>query len=329
MSTDLRSASFSLAHKTSHVASDHFLIHSHPFYELYYFLSGDVRFIYAGTEYVMRPHTLVVVAPNVFHGIQVLSCAAYERLAFHFTQEIISADRRQLLMGGLPTEASIRSGKGSIPCIVSNADSLGILPLMLDAEKIIGMPQDVCETMASVILEALLGLLMIHEGDLRAAADIPAYCSDCQELRPVLAFIHQNLTEKLTLDALSRFAHLSKSKLNHLFRAHLGTTVMDYVSRRRLNYARQLLINGCSAAQAGAAAGFGDYTSFYRAYIKQMGHSPGRDRRTVGKNPASIREAAADPVQGLSPPPEEAEKPSIWSLHASTTIGDPGMLADP
>ena len=54
MSTDLRSANYCLAHNISHVSSDHFLIHSHPFYELYYFLSGDVHFLYDGIEYETR-----------------------------------------------------------------------------------------------------------------------------------------------------------------------------------------------------------------------------------------------------------------------------------
>lgn len=331
MSTDLRSTTYCLAHNISHVTSDNFRIHSHPFYELYYFLTGDVHFTYGGTEYVMQPHTLVVIAPNVFHGIHVLSTATYERFTFHFTEEIISMNRRQLLMGSLPTEETIRSGTSAIPCIISDADSLGILPLMQDVERVIGMPDKVCDTMASVILEAILGLLMIHEGDLRSTANIPDYYSDYQELKPVLSFIHQNLTEKMTLDDLSTCAHLSKSKLNQLFRTHLGATVMEYVTRRRLNYAQQLLINGYSAAQASSASGFGDYTNFYRAYVKQMGHSPIDDKRTVNENgsPLPIREAAMGLVKDDEPPRSTAKKPDIWSLHKATDISDPGVLVDP
>ena len=33
--------------------------------------------------------------------------------------------------------------------------------------------------------------------------------------------------------------------------------------------------------QAGTAAGFGDYTSFYRAYKKHFGVSPNHDKREV------------------------------------------------
>ena len=331
MFTDLRSTTYSLAHNISHKTSEHFLIHSHAFYELYYFLSGDVHFLYGGIEYVMQPHTLIVIAPNVFHGIHVLSNATYERFTFHFTEDIISLEHRQLLMGSLPTEETIRNGTNPIPYIITNAESLGFLPLMLDVERVIGMPQDVCDTMASVILEALLGMLLIHEGDLRSSARIPSYYSKYQELKPVLSYIHQNLTEKMTLDDLSRYAHISKSKLNQLFRTQLGTTVMEYVTRRRLNYAQQLLINGYPAAQASTASGFGDYTNFYRAYIKQMGHSPIDDKRTTNENGYPLPLYAA--AMGLERDGErrgaDEKKPSIWSLHRGTDISDPGVLVDP
>lgn len=331
MSTDLRSTTYSLGHNISNKKSEHFLIHSHPFYELWYFLSGDVHFLYAGVEYVMQPHTLIIVAPNVFHGIRVLSTETYERFTFHFTEDIISMNHRQLLMGSLPTEETIRDGTSPIPCIISNAESLGFLPLMLDAERVIGMPQDVCDTMASVILEALLSILLIHVGDLRFSARIPSYYSEYQELKPVLSYIHQNLTEKMTLDDLSGYAHISKSKLNHLFRTQLGATVMEYVTRRRLIYAQQLLFNGYPAAQASTAAGFGDYTNFYRAYMKQMGHSPIDDKRTINENgdPLPLRAAAMGLVQEEGVRIDD-DKPSIWSLHKVTVINErPGVLVEP
>lgn len=97
------------------------------------------------------------------------------------------------------------------------------------------------------------------------------------ELDSILQFINQNLTKKLTLDILSEQLFVSKSKLNQMFRKCMNCTVMDYITCRRVNYAQRLLLNGCSASQASSAAGFGDYTSFYRAYSKHMGHTPVKD----------------------------------------------------
>lgn len=331
MLSDLRLSSCALAHNISHEMSDHYMIHSHPFYELYYFVSGDVKFIYSGAEYVMQPHTLIVVAPNVFHGIHVLSTKTYDRFTYHFTEDFITLDRRQLLMGALPTETTIRQGSSTIPHIIPNAESLGFLPLMREVENLIPMPKNISGILASSIVETMLGLLLLHKGDRRAAANISSYYSDYQELQPVLSYIHQNLTDKITLDILSQYAHISKSKLNQLFRQHLGTSVMEYVIRRRLNYAQQLLISGVSAVQASVASGFGDYTNFYRAYVKQMGHSPIDDKRTV--NDSSVIRL----VQGSNENMDQrsikkvnvTQDQDIWALHKATNISDPSVLVDP
>ncbi len=210
------------------------------------------------------------------------------------------------------------------------AENVGILSLMKDVECINGMPQDVCEQMASVIMEAILGQLLLHGGNLHSAAstsDSEYDNSEYHELKPVLAYIHQHLAEKMTLDDLCLCAHVSKNKLNQLFHQHLGTTAMAYVTRCRLNYAQQLLINGFSAAQASSTSGFGDYASFYRAYVKHMGHSPIDDKRT-GKESAllQIRNDGSEAMPHQ--PGSGAKEPDIWLLRKATDIGNPGVLVN-
>lgn len=56
----------------------------------------------------MKPHTLIVIAPDVYHGIHVRSSDAYERFTVHFTSEIIAPARQSVLMGSLPTARTLR-----------------------------------------------------------------------------------------------------------------------------------------------------------------------------------------------------------------------------
>lgn len=62
--------------------------------------------------------------------------------------------------------------------------------------------------------------------------------------------------------------------MNKVFRKATGTTVFDYLLHKRITAAQQLLITGYSAQEAASQAGFGDYSSFYRAYTRINGHSP-------------------------------------------------------
>ena len=84
--------------------------------------------------------------------------------------------------------------------------------------------------------------------------------------------------------------------------------MIDYIIRKRIAYAQQLLLNGVSAAQAGTAAGFGDYTSFNRAYKKHFGCSPNHDKREVTHNGQVSEELIPYLSEGFSPTLAEKKK---------------------
>ena len=113
----------------------------------------------------------------------------------------------------------------------------------------------------------------------------------CQTLRPstpdssasgtitdMIRYLNEHLTEPVTLDDLSSRFFISKYYMNRAFKKATGTTVMDYLIYKRVVMARQLMLNGFTASDAANETGFGDYSTFYRAYKKVMGCRPGADR---------------------------------------------------
>lgn len=316
----IQSADYCLAHNISHVTSDNYLIHSHDFYELHYVLSGDVSCIYAGTEYELKPHTMFIFAPNVFHGIHVRSEQPFERYIVHFTEELLPAEYRDLLMSNLPTEESIQGNAVALPHVVEHADRLDLLPLFQSYYHLNGAPEAMQRSMISAITAQILGRLHIYfnqcDVDQRLESVERTQRKNNPELDSILRFINQNLTKKLSLDMLSEQLFISKSKLNQMFRKCMDCTVMDYITRRRVNYAHQLLMNGCSASQAGSAAGFGDYTSFYRAYSKHMGHTPAKDM-----HPNAMPEMRSSFLRDEKDLQMPAVRPkNIWTLNKTKNI---------
>ena len=47
-----------------------------------------------------------------------------------------------------------------------------------------------------------------------------------------------------------------------------------YVNQKRILYAKKLIESGVTASVAAERVGFGDYSAFYRAYVKIIGKSP-------------------------------------------------------
>lgn len=77
------------------------------------------------------------------------------------------------------------------------------------------------------------------------------------------------------LDDLARQAAMSPSTLVRRFRAAYGLTPIDYLRRRRLGLARELLLTGHSVQQAAHLSGYGHASNFITAFRRAYGVSPG------------------------------------------------------
>ena len=63
-------------------------------------------------------------------------------------------------------------------------------------------------------------------------------------LNAAVSYIESRLGEPLRLDEVAGAAHYSKYHLNRLFSSEVGTSLHDYIVRRRLTAAARLLIEG-------------------------------------------------------------------------------------
>lgn len=88
-------------------------------------------------------------------------------------------------------------------------------------------------------------------------------------------FIAQNKTEILSLEAVARAAGSSVFHFCKIFRKSTGVKFTDYVSRVRLNDAKERLLNPNSrVSEVAYDCGFQSLTQFNRAFRRMIGQSP-------------------------------------------------------
>jgi AraC-like DNA-binding protein len=89
-------------------------------------------------------------------------------------------------------------------------------------------------------------------------------------------FIHDALGLPITLDDLVEASGRDRWSLSRDFRALYGTSPYRYITQRRLNEARRLVLQGLPLSEAALACGFFDQSHMTRLHTQAFGISPAR-----------------------------------------------------
>ena len=123
---------------------------------------------------------------------------------------------------------------------------------------------------------ALLTELLCLLGGLDPALAVPSGGRQDPTVEAILKYIDENLTTIRSMEEICRALYISRSHLYNAFNEALNISPMQYLRRRRLHHAHDLLRSGERPTNLYTECGFRDYSTFYRAYIKYYGHSPNK-----------------------------------------------------
>ncbi len=239
-------------------------------YGLYYVTSGEGSFFAEGAEYPLSCGTAVLVRPLVCHSIRSYDTSRLAYREITFLTSSLSAEVLDLLdgvtLGGANARLfSVSQLSESVTSAFSRIGELSLIP-----DKIQGIYR--CALLTEIIV-----LLSASDGEDTIAQN--------KGLGSRLSkYIDSNLTDNLSLDALSRAFFVSKYHLCRAFKAYNGISVHEYIIKKRVLLSKQLIEAGEAPSGVAYKVGFGDYSAFYRAYVKLTGKSPSADGAKPEKN---------------------------------------------
>ena len=113
------------------------------------------------------------------------------------------------------------------------------------------------------------------------------------QARRVIEYIEQHLGAKLTTEDIAAAIGLSKSHFSRVFKSTLGTSPMAYVAARRVERAKQMMLDSAeSLAEVALDCGFADQSHLNRQFRRAVGVTPGRWRRSSVSAPGTWDGAA-------------------------------------
>ena len=259
---------FSYGHtETSHADPNKFESHCHTEFELLYVLQGRGKYVVEGAEYPLRPHTMMLIRPHEYHYVCPDRDSVYERYVINFRSGDLPHAILELPI--LRDNTDMRHGvffsEDAISPLIdqefTNSDE--IYNLIRDRKKS-------AESQKTVIISLLSRVLLLLS--LSSPSDEIHYEENV--ITRITEYLDSHVTDPLSLDRLSQQFFISKYYLCHAFRHQNGISILAYLTAKRIVLAQQLLKDGKSATEVAQITGFQNYSSFYRAYLKQTGHSP-------------------------------------------------------
>ncbi|WP_238881840.1 AraC family transcriptional regulator [Clostridium sp. YIM B02551] len=110
-----------------------------------------------------------------------------------------------------------------------------------------------------------------------------------RQIKPVITYIEEHYSEKITLDELSAVIHLSTIHFSRVFKTVTGFSPMEFLNRVRIQKAVQLLLKtDKSIVEIAMDTGFNDGNYFSRFFKKCRKETPSEFRNKYIRNEKEI-----------------------------------------
>lgn len=259
---------FEVAHKWDTDLKD-VELHHHDFYEVDFLISGDVTYVIESRVYHVEPGQMLIINPRELHQVYIQPDAApYERymlwIAPSLLQSLSSAQTDLCRCFDMS-----RPHYGNLLHLPPQQQKL--IPAMMES---LLREQEQPAFGSDLLRTNLLTELMIHINRLAEDSNTPIPADEDTIVSHVIEYINDHYYEPLSLDLLAERFFVSKYHLSHEFTRQMGTGIYQYIQKKRLLIARQLMAEGEKPVDVYALCGFGDYAAFFRAFRKVYGLSP-------------------------------------------------------
>lgn len=117
-------------------------------------------------------------------------------------------------------------------------------------------------------------LVYLNRAYFATPEDIRKDVTENEKINEVVAYINDNLADDLTLDLLADTCFVSKSHLAHQFKLYTGLTLYQFIIKKRVTVARNMIREGAPVMEACMRCGFNDYSNFLKAFKREFGRSP-------------------------------------------------------
>lgn len=237
-------------------------VHYHDCYEIIFFLSGDVTYFIKDKIYQIKKHDLIFIAPFDLHRVLRTGEKYYDRIVINLRKEIFNT---------LYIKSDILNFFSSTINKISVTDN-DIKNIFISLSKEININDEYSKRRIELLIEELLIMLNreIKNSNMQFVTN-----NINKRILSIISYINDNYMDNITLSFLAEKFYISTYYLAHLFKNVTGFTIIEYLNKKRISVAQQLLSTGkYSISSVSEMVGYNNLTSFSRTFKAICGISP-------------------------------------------------------
>lgn len=243
--------------------------HYHDFDKITIFIKGSVTYTIEGKSYELRPYDIVLVRHGDIHRLTVDNSKVYERIIVYISPNFMNAYKTDSYDLSCCFQKALQEE--------SNVLRISSLEKSSLFRSITRLEQSFADDgyAADLYRQVLFLEFMVHLNRAAKKNRLEFIDTDnCNaKIIDILRYINDHLTGDLGIDTLAGKFYISKYYMMRRFKQETGYTLGQYISQKRLLFAKELISSGVPASQVCFDCGFRDYSTFSRAYRKAFGKS--------------------------------------------------------
>ena len=245
--------------------------HHHDFYEILYIEQGKVLYAIDDKKYILSEGDAILITPSTLHQLCKVLEKPSKRIILKFGTNYVnsfSTSNSDLL------KVFHLVDEGNSPKLSFNDFYKKRIEMNLELMNSLFLSRNYGDDL--VYNERFIQTMLIFNKEYLNLREEDSQIQNHENkiITKTIQYISNNIDKKISITDICNHLSLSPSRLSHIFKAETGTSILQFIIKKRLILAKELLRKGMGINEISEKCGFQDYTSFFRSFKKEYGITP-------------------------------------------------------